>query len=131
MSERSTAWKRENVLSNRLHAQRWYRSFDGKISATYAGMRQRVNGKGRVETLHIYQGLTLLSRDEFIEWSKNDNNFNRLYAAWVDDYYPLTTSPSIDRIDASAGYTIGNLQWITHSENSKKAAIERHYKAAA
>ena len=37
-----------------------------------------------------------------------------------------TYSRSVDRVDSSKGYELSNMEWVTHSENSRRGAVNRH-----
>ena len=52
-----------------------------------------------------------MSREEFIDWATPQ------YEAWFKKHPNIT--PSLDRIEESGHYELGNLQLITISENSK------------
>jgi hypothetical protein len=32
-------------------------------------------------------------------------------------------APTVDRIDSSKGYSLDNMRWLTHSENSRLGSI--------
>ena len=63
---------------------------------------------------------------KFSEWelfcydSSNFNILSDLYDSWIDSDYEYRLSPSIDRINNSKGYELGNMQWLTVYGNSKK-----------
>lgn len=46
------------------------------------------------------------------------------------DYYVghlnMKLAPTVDRKDPSKGYEIENMEWVTHSENSSRGAINRN-----
>jgi len=66
-------------------------------------------------------GKPLLTREEFLEWFKESRDeFDILWSAYVESGYSLTLAPSVDRIKSGKGYEIGNLQWLTQSDNSSK-----------
>jgi hypothetical protein len=46
----------------------------------------------------------------------------KLVEEWKDAGYPKRLCPSIDRIDNSKGYIIGNLQWLPLWKNASKDA---------
>lgn len=125
VQHRSTLWKQKNPEKNRAHALKNFHSFTGKISHVYAGMRQRVEGRGK--SPHLYKGLALLDREDFIAWSLADIGYTSLHAAWVTSGYSMKLTPSIDRINSTKGYILENMQWVTHSENSRRAALQRHH----
>lgn len=107
------------------YMRNWSRSLEVKVSNTYKGMYKRVTGKGLERINHLYEGLPILPREEFIEWSLKDNDLKRLYEDWVASDYEPKLVPSIDRIDSTKGYTLDNMRWITHSENCRLGAISR------
>lgn len=104
--------KQPDERNKRRAIDRAYRKTrNGKISVTYTDMRKRVR------TREAYKGLELLSRKDFVEWSLNSTEFNRLFDNW--DHNDIRTSPSIDRIDPKRGYTLDNMRWLTVSDNAK------------
>jgi len=101
-------------------AKRAYRrSFKGKVVHTYLRMVDRVKGATNRST--YYKGLEILTREEFYKWALNNTEYIRLHAEW--NGICRKTAPSIDRIDSNKGYVLGNMQWITVSQNSKKARV--------
>lgn len=120
---------RKDSRENRLRDVERWNNFDRNryrtnilrmIKLKYNSMRRRVNGFTDHSKL---LGKELLSKDNFIKWAFSENsqkNFIKLYNSWARNNYPRKLSPSIDRIDNSKGYILGNLQWITQQENSKK-----------
>lgn len=71
---------------------------------------------------HYYEGLPILPRNVFYMWSLSNPAFNRLWDDWQAAYKEMRLVPSIDRKDILKGYTLDNMQWITHAENSSKLA---------
>ena len=41
--------------------------------------------------------------------------------------YDRRLCPTVDRIDSKKGYTMDNMQWLTHSENSRRGSFSRFY----
>ena len=83
-------------------------------------MINKFNRFGKTKTSKLI-GKEILSRDEFIEWCfGNIESFNSIYNEWKKSGFKRKLSPSIDRIDNSKGYSIGNMRWITQQENSIK-----------
>lgn len=74
----------------------------------------------RQQSAKYYNGLEVCDRDSFVEWSMSDSAFPDLFQVWFDSGREYKLTPSIDRIDVSGVYVLGNLQWITHSENCIK-----------
>lgn len=113
------------VLTKNACTKKYEKTKKGKLVRTYRNMESRVLGIVSAKA-HLYEGLSILPREVFYEWSINDPEFNALHDAWVKSDYSLKLSPSIDRVDVSKGYTMGNIRWITHSENSSLGAKRRH-----
>ena len=119
------AWQRERrKRTNNSDTKRYERTKKGKLMRTYRNMESRT--KGMVEgKSHLYQGLEVLPRQSFYDWSLSCKDFNSLYDDWVYSGFDKKLSPSIDRIDTSKGYTLDNMRWLTHSENSSIGAKSR------
>lgn len=84
----------------------------------YAMLKQRCIGKYSHKS---YIGREYLSQEEWIDWcEKTKEQFMPMYRAWQESGFKKKLAPSVDRIDESKGYVLGNLQWLTLSENCKK-----------
>lgn len=90
-------------------------------------MQSRIEGVQRHKH-HLYHGKEIMSREEFYEWALNDPEFHFLFDLWEQCDYDRRLSPSVDRIDSSKGYILGNVRWLTHSENSSLGAKNRNAK---
>lgn len=103
---------------------KYERTKAGKLMRIYRNMKSRIEGvqKGK---WHLYRGKCLLTRDEFYVWAIGGHGFHQLFAAWVDSGYDRKLAPSVDRIDSSQGYHPDNMEWVTHSENSRRGSIAR------
>jgi len=89
------------------------------INNRYNALKQRAEGRSVYPTGAV--GKPLLTREEFLEWFKESRDeFDILWSAYVESGYSLTLAPSVDRIKSGKGYEIGNLQWLTQSDNSSK-----------
>lgn len=69
---------------------------------------------------HLYKGLELLDRQLFYAWALTHTDFRRLFKTWEAENYSRRLTPTVDRIDARKGYTLENMRWLTHSENSSR-----------
>lgn len=106
--------------------KKYEKTIGGKLIRSYRNMMSRVSGI-QWRKSHIYDGLELIDRETFYKFSLEDSQFLELYKNWVQSGYDRKLSPSIDRIDSQKGYVLGNIRWITHSENSRLGAISRHH----
>ena len=100
---------------------------DGFLMRAYRNMKSRVTGVQKKKA-HLYVGKTLLPKEEFYAWSRDNKDFWRLYKNWVDHNYDRKLSPSVNRIDSTKGYEIGNIEWITHSLNSALSSVTKRNK---
>jgi len=102
----------------------------GFLMRVYRNMLSRVSGV-QAKKAHLYLGLALLPRETFYRWAEANQTFHRLFAEWEQRGYRRTHTPTVDRIDSSRGYEIENMEWVTHSENSRRGAIALNKKVAA
>lgn len=105
--------------------KKYEKTFNGYLVRTYRNMKSRVSGILKKKA-HLYEGLELLGKEEFYSWAKTNKQFVELHSAWVSSGYDRKLSPSIDRINGRLGYTVENMRWVTHSENSRLGALSRH-----
>ena len=105
--------------------KRYEKTLNGFLMRTYRNMKSRVTGVLKTKA-HLYQGLPILSKEDFYSWSKANAQFRELFYFWEQLRYDKLSSPSIDRIDSSKGYTIDNMQWITQYENSANGNKSRY-----
>jgi hypothetical protein len=89
----------------------------GFLMRTYRNMQSRVTGIQKKKA-HLYLGLPILDREDFYAWAWDNTAFWRLYKQWAATDYDRKLSPSINRIDTTKGYTLDNIEWLTHSVNS-------------
>lgn len=97
----------------------------GYLVRTYRNMLSRVKGIVKSKA-HLYEGLEILDKNEFYEWSLN-SNFPELLEVYKESGYDLKLAPSIDRKDPLIGYTRDNIRWITFSENSSNTRHNKLY----
>lgn len=100
------------------YCDKHYRKYDinAFLNKVYKNMRQRVLGIQKNKS-HIYLGLSILSKEEFIKWSKENQEFIQLYTKWYEDGFKRTNTPSIDRIDSNKGYVLDNIRWLPNWQN--------------
>ena len=111
--------RQRRAETNNAVTKKYERTKKGKLMRLYRNMQSRVNGVQKAKH-HLYKGKNLLDKDEFYNWALACREFHRLFEAWVESDYDRKLTPSVDRIDPSKGYEIGNMEWVTHSENSRR-----------
>lgn len=102
-----------------LSTKKYEKTEKGFLMRCYRNMESRTRGIQHLKA-HLYKGKTLLSRENFYAWSLADKDFHSLFKAWCESNYNRKLTPSINRIDSAKGYELNNMEWITHSENSRK-----------
>lgn len=121
-------WQRQRRARNgNADTLKYERTVNGKLMRIYRNMQSRITGV-QAKKAHLYLGKSLLSREEFYTWAKGSSEFLQLHAAWASSGYERKLAPSVDRKDSSLGYEIGNMEWVTHSENSRRGSISRNRK---
>lgn len=136
----STADRRQNQCRLcRNEVQRVYRNEkDGNIKTIvyektksgflmrcYRNMKSRVTGIQKKGIEH-YFNLEILDKKTFYTWALNDKEFNRLFSEWQQSGFERKQTPSIDRENSLHGYSLENIRWLTHSENSRLGAVSRY-----
>ena len=87
----------------------------------YSGIKTRCLTGGSHK--YTVNGKMFLSKEEWIAWCYEPENYRKfieIYNKWVQSNFDEKLAPSIDRINNKKSYIVGNLQWLTKSENSKK-----------
>lgn len=111
-----------NLRTNYAAYKKYEKTPNGFLMRMYRNMKSRITGV-QAAKFHLYAGKELLDKDEFYEWAKNSPKFWKLYEAYKYDNYNRKLAPSVDRINSSLGYCVENMEWVTHSENSRRGAI--------
>jgi len=113
------------IDASKLYQRHYRKTKPGFLTKLYANMVSRVTGKHGKH--HIYLGLPIIPGPEFRAWASSDPAFNQLHDEWAASGYDRRRVPSIDRIDSDGGYTIGNMRFITLSENSRLGNWTQRY----
>jgi hypothetical protein len=88
------------------------------LGTQYSEIKRRCTTKTKDRL--VYFGKEFCTKYEFINRFINDINFLKQYKKWQRSGFKRKTSPSIDRINNKKGYTVDNLQTLSHAENSSK-----------
>lgn len=102
--------------------KRYEKTLNGFLMRVYRNMRSRIKGVQK-EKFHLYQGKFLLEKEDFYQWAKNDESLKKLFEEWKQSGFQRKLSPSVDRKDPEKGYFLENMEWVTHSENSRRGAL--------
>lgn len=87
------------------------------LSRLYMNMSRRVRGVTGHDRGN-WKGKSILPRDVFVTWAKNNPDFMALYKRYVMNDFDRRLAPSINRINSNRGYTLDNMEWLTNSQNS-------------
>jgi hypothetical protein len=111
-------------LNNYKDTKKYEKSKKGFLIRLYRNMKSRIVGIQHKKH-HLYKNKELLDKLEFYNWALNNNDFHILFNNWEISGYTRKLTPSVDRIDSKIGYIITNMEWVTHSENSRRGAIAK------
>lgn len=125
MTEEQLLRQREYRKANgNASTHKYEKTKKGFLMRLYRNMESRVTGVQK-QKFHLYKDKQLLSRDEFYKWASMDAEFHKLFDAWEKSGYERKLCPSVDRIDSSQGYFTANMEFVTHSENSRRGSISQ------
>ena len=108
--------------SNNVITKKYEKTVNGFLMRLYRNMKSRINGVQK-QKYHLYEGKELLGKNEFYDWAKSNGTFVRLFEEYEKSGYDRKLAPSVDRVDTSKGYEIDNIEFVTHSENSRRGGL--------
>jgi len=114
--------KRRRKITNNMATKKYEKTPRGFLMRAYRNMQSRISGIQKAK-FHLYVGLSLLGRQEFYNWAHKSAEFKRLYGLWVASGFDRCLTPSVDRVNSNRGYILDNMEWVTHSENSRRGAL--------
>lgn len=117
--------RKYRVKTKNRCTNKYEKTVNGFLMRKYRNMLSRVSGVQKKKH-HLYKGLSILDKKEFYEWSLSDKYFWKLFRGWEKSGYNRKLCPSVNRINSKLGYELRNMEWITHSENSRLGSINRH-----
>lgn len=124
--EINTRQRERRKLNGNLDTKKYERTKKGFLMRKYHHMMGRVKGEAWYKCVYLWAGKEILNKNEFYEWAINDNEFHRLFDQWEKSGYERKLCPSVDRIDSSLGYVMGNMEWVTFLVNATRGAWKRH-----
>lgn len=123
--EEKNAKQRLTRLANgNLYTKRYEKTKRGFLMRLYRNMNSRINGVQK-QKFHLYCGKELLPKSEFYSWAMANSTFHELFEKYERSNYDRKLAPGVDRIDPSRGYCLENMEFVTHSENSRRSSITR------
>jgi hypothetical protein len=116
--------RERRLKSNNVETKRYEKTINGFLMRLYRNMKSRISGVQK-EKYHLYVGKELLNKDEFYEWAKSNDTFLVLFDEYKKNEYDRRLAPSVDRVDSSKGYELSNMEFVTHSENSRRGSLSK------
>ena len=104
------------------NTHKYEKTIPGFLMREYRNMQSRIMGIQKNKA-HLYKGKELLTRTAFYEWANGSPEFHSLFNIYEKSGYMMKLCPTVDRIDSSAGYSLENMEWVTHSENSRRGNL--------
>jgi len=112
------------IKTKNISTLKYEKTIKGFLVRLYRNMKSRIDGVQK-EKKHLYCGKELMSKEDFYEFSLKNDTFFELFKEYEQSGYLRKLAPSIDRIDSSKGYFVGNIEFVTMSENSRRSAGNR------
>lgn len=122
--ERLKKQRESRKLNGNFHTKKYEKTHKGFVMRLYRNMKSRVEGVQQLKH-HLYEGKELLSKEAFYEWALNNEQFFKLFEEYSSSGFLQKLAPSVDRIDSRKGYTIDNMEFVTHSENSRRGNLSK------
>lgn len=126
--ERLKYQQEQRLLNGNQYTKTYEKTMNGFLMRMYRNMKSRVTGV-QSKKAHLYKDKELMDKDLFYEFAKCSPVFLTLFYQYEGSGYSQKLAPTPDRIDSTKGYTIDNIQWVTHSVNSRRGAISKHEQA--
>jgi hypothetical protein len=119
--ERLEYQRNRRLLNSNLDTKKYEKTMNGYLMRMYRNMKSRVTGV-QSKKAHLYLGKELMNKELFYEFAKCSPMFRTLFYQYEGSGYAQKLAPTPDRIDTAKGYTMDNIQWVTQSVNSSRAA---------
>lgn len=115
------------MLNGNRDTKTYEKTVNGFLMRMYRNMKSRIIGV-QSKKAHLYQGKELMDKELFYEFAKYSPMFRTLFYQYEGSGYAQKLAPTPDRIDSAKGYTMDNIQWVTHSVNSSRITRGTHGK---
>jgi len=126
LAERNADQRLKRQQNDNVYTRKYEKTIPGFLMRCYRNMQSRITGVQK-KKWHLYKGLSLLDRQDFYNLARNDWRFFELWLNWVKSGYDRKLTPSVNRIDSGRGYEPDNIEWLTHSDNSRLGAMSRFH----
>lgn len=119
-----------NRETNFIAYKKYEKTPRGYLMRSYRNILSRVTGI-QWKKAHLYKGKEILPRKQFYAWANSNKDFVRLFKTYKKSGFDRKLAPSVNRINSSKGYLLENMEWITHSENSRLGSLSQRNKPRA
>jgi hypothetical protein len=124
--EEKNRWQRDyRTRTDNVCTKKYEKTPNGFLMRMYRNMQNRIKGIQKLKS-HLYKGKDLLNKEDFYNWAKTSESFWKLFTIWIEKNYDRKLTPTVDRINSKEGYHLSNMEWVTHSENSRRGSISKH-----
>jgi hypothetical protein len=123
------AQRERRKLNGNSDTKKYEKTPSGFLMRLYRNMKSRIKGI-QYKKAHLYEGKELLSREDFYTWAKTHPIFLTMFSVYSESGFSQKLAPTVDREDSTKGYSLDNMRWLTHSENSRLGALSRHAKSS-
>ena len=115
----------QRQASGNAYTKRYEKTVNGFLMRAHRNMRSRAFGI-QAKKANLYSHIVdVVDRPNFYAWAKSDPSFSELWSQWVASGHDRKLTPSVDRIDSNGDYVLENMQWVTHSENSRRGGASK------
>lgn len=125
--ERLVYQRERRKLNGNQDTLKYEKTVNGFLMRLYRNMKSRISGVQK-QKAHLYNGKELLDKEVFYAWAKDSPEFSGLWEKWIASEYDRKLVPTVDRKDSSVGYVLSNMEWVTHSENSRRGNASKQRK---
>lgn len=123
--ERLIDQRRRRKANGNSYTKKYEKTHKGFLMRLYRNMKSRIQGIQK-QKYHLYADKELLSKEAFYSWAIDHPDFLKMFSEWEGSGYARKLTPAVDRKESSIGYTLSNIQWLTHSQNSSKGARSKY-----
>jgi hypothetical protein len=124
--ERNKKQRERRHRTRNWDVKKYEKTKNGFLMRMYRNMKSRVTGVQK-DKFHLYACCSILPKEEFYSWAKDSELFHKLFKEYEDSGYERKLAPSVDRVDSFYGYELWNMEWVTHSENSRRGSLNKAY----
>ena len=124
--EKNLKQRRLRDANGNYYTKKYEKTPKGFLMRLYRNMQSRITGVQK-QKAHLYVGKEILSREDFYAWAfyGSERKFFDMFEAYQESGFDRKLAPTVDRIESSKGYSVDNMRWLTHSENSRLGSISR------